>query len=80
MENEKSYEIIECEPASEDLIASAMAYIRAESCKERQESKNEGISSFTNFRRLRWNDTCENLFNCGWDVSPCIPVAQTIVP
>lgn len=68
MAEENGYEIVDCEPASDDLITSVETHFSKE--LDRVEVGQAG-----DFLKLRWSDECEDLFHYGWNVrSRCLTI------
>ena len=61
MAEDKGFDIIECESASTDLLLSVESYIS----EELKQSHNSGS---LNWRKVKWNAICEELFHHGWNV------------
>ena len=60
---ERGYDVIDCETANEDLLASVKAHV------QNMRDNTAGFRGSEDYRRLKWSDKCEELFHYGWTVS-----------
>lgn len=75
MAGEQGWEIIDCKPAGQELIATVKAHILSQLTKSKPETKQKMFGC----RRLLWDEGRDELFLHGWDVRRiCYPVMSAL--